>query len=56
MGGLKEADDFKSKRRAAQQRINATHETYQNVLKFPAGIERMVFNPLSQGVRVSIRD
>jgi hypothetical protein len=34
MGGLKEADDFKSKTRAAHHEIGATLETYLNALEF----------------------
>jgi hypothetical protein len=40
MGGLKEAEDFKSKRRAAKQRIVARLEPYENALEFPGGMQK----------------
>jgi hypothetical protein len=39
MGGLKEAEDFKSKRRAVRPKFGPTIETALNVLDFPAGTE-----------------
>jgi hypothetical protein len=41
MGGLKDADDFKSKTRAAHREFGAALETYQNALKFQTKIRRV---------------
>jgi hypothetical protein len=41
MGGLKEADDFKSKTRAAHRKIGPTLETSLNALGFLVGIQKI---------------
>jgi hypothetical protein len=42
---------FESKSRAARRRKSMTHEIHQNVSELRLGVEGMVFNSLSLGVR-----